>query len=42
MLSITHTHEAGTIIEGTAKGDGSAAILKANRWDMKPSWCKNA
>ena len=32
MLSITHTHEAGTIIEGTAKGDGSAAILKANRW----------
>lgn len=32
MLTITHTHEAGTIIEGTAKGDGSAAILKANRW----------
>ena len=32
MLTITHTHEAGTIIEGTAKGDGTAAILKANRW----------
>ncbi len=32
MLTITHTHEAGTIIEGTAKGDGTAEILKANRW----------
>lgn len=32
MLTITHTHEAGTIIEGTGKGDGTAAILKANRW----------
>lgn len=32
MLTITHTHEAGTIIDGTAKGDGSAEILKANRW----------
>lgn len=32
MLTITHTHEAGTIIEGTAKGDGTAPILKANRW----------
>lgn len=32
MLTITHTHEAGTIIEGTAKGDGTAAILTANRW----------
>lgn len=32
MLTITHTHEAGTIIEGTSRGDGTAAILKANRW----------
>lgn len=32
MLNITHTHEAGTVIEGTAKGDGTAEILKANRW----------
>ena len=32
MLTITHTHEAGTIIEGTSKGDGSAATLKANGW----------
>lgn len=32
MLTITHTHETGTLIEGTEKGDGSAAALKANRW----------
>ncbi len=32
MLTITHTHEAGTIIDGTAKGDGTATSLKANRW----------
>lgn len=32
MLTITHTHEAGTIIDGTSKGDGSADVLKANRW----------
>jgi len=32
MLTITHTHETGTIIEGTSKGDGTAEILKANRW----------
>lgn len=32
MLTITHTHEAGTIIEGTSKGDGSAAALKGQRW----------
>lgn len=32
MLTITHTHEAGTLIEGTARGDGTAEILKQNRW----------
>lgn len=32
MLTITHTHEAGTMIEGTTRGDGTAAILKAQRW----------
>lgn len=32
MLVITHTHEAGTIIEGTSRGDGTAPILKAHRW----------
>ena len=31
-LTITHTHEAGTLIDGTSKGDTSVAILKANRW----------
>lgn len=31
-LAITHTHEAGTLIDGTAKGDASVAILKANCW----------
>lgn len=32
MLTITHTHEAGTLIDGTARGDGTAEILKANGW----------
>lgn len=32
MLTITHTHEAGTIIDGTARGDGTAEVLKANGW----------
>lgn len=32
MLTITHTDEAGTLIEGTAKGDGVAPILKAHGW----------
>jgi hypothetical protein len=31
-LTITHSHAEGTLIAGTAKGDGSAAALKANRW----------
>ena len=31
-LTITHTPEEGTLIEGTAKGDGSAPALKANGW----------
>src|SRR5689334_7644374 len=29
MTIITHTREAGTLIEGTMKGDGSNAVLKA-------------
>ena len=32
MLTITHTHEAGTTIDGTSKGDGTADVLKANGW----------
>ncbi|WP_280248520.1 MULTISPECIES: DUF3560 domain-containing protein [Nocardia] len=31
-LTITHTRAAGTLIEGTRKGDGTAEILKANGW----------
>lgn len=31
-LTITHTHPEGTLIEGTAKGDGTAEVLKAHRW----------
>ena len=32
MLTITHTHAAGTLIEGTNKEDGTAGPLKANGW----------
>lgn len=31
-LTITHSHEAGTLIEGTAKGDGTADVLKRTGW----------
>jgi len=31
-LTITHTHEAGTLIEGTSKGDGTADVLKRVGW----------
>lgn len=31
-LTITHTHSEGTLIDGTARGDGSAEVLKINRW----------
>ncbi|WP_244296368.1 DUF3560 domain-containing protein [Pseudoclavibacter terrae] len=37
VLTIIHTHEAGTLIEGTARGDGSAAVLKEQRW----RWSRN-
>lgn len=40
-IIITHTREAGTLVEGTAKGDGSAAPLKAAgfRWSRNlGSW----
>jgi hypothetical protein len=32
MLTITHTHAEGTLIDGTSKGDGTAEALKANGW----------
>lgn len=31
-LTITHTHPEGTLIDGTAKGDGTAEVLKSHRW----------
>lgn len=31
-ITIIHSHAEGTLIEGTAKGDGTNEILKANRW----------
>lgn len=31
-LTITHTAAEGTMIDGTTKGDGTAEILKLNRW----------
>ena len=36
-LTITHTHADGTLIDGTSRGDGSAEILKAQRW----RWSRN-
>ncbi|MCD2114392.1 DUF3560 domain-containing protein [Rhodococcus rhodochrous] len=36
-LTITHTHAEGTLIDGTSRGDGSAEILKAQRW----RWSRN-
>ncbi|WP_137725646.1 DUF3560 domain-containing protein [Prescottella subtropica] len=36
-LTITHTHADGALIDGTARGDGTAPILKANRW----RWSRN-
>jgi hypothetical protein len=32
MLTITHTHTAGTLIDGTSRGDGTGDVLKANGW----------
>ena len=32
MLTISHSHAAGTMIDGTSKGDGTADVLKAVGW----------
>src|SRR5690606_2120725 len=32
MLTITHTREGGTLIDGTERGDGTNVVLKAHRW----------
>lgn len=37
MITIKHTHEDGTLVYGTSKSDGTAAILKANRFRWFPS-----
>lgn len=37
MPAITHTRETGTLIDGTAKGDGTNLILKACGW----RWSRN-
>lgn len=31
-LTITHSHEEGTLIDGTSRGDGSAEVLKSQGW----------
>ena len=37
MITISHTHADGTLVYGTSKEDGTAAILKANRFRWFPS-----
>lgn len=32
MLTITHTPADGTVLDGTARGDGTAPLLKSNGW----------
>jgi hypothetical protein len=36
-IALVHTHAGGTIAYGTSKGDGSAEVLKENRW----RWSRN-
>lgn len=31
-LRITHTHETGTLLDGTQRGDGTAALIKPHGW----------
>lgn len=37
VITIRHTHEDGTLVDGTSKGDGTAEILKAHRFRWFPS-----
>lgn len=37
MITISHTHTDGTLVDGTSRGDGTAAILKAARFRWFPS-----
>jgi hypothetical protein len=36
-ITISHTRAEGTIVDGTAKGDGTAPILKAAGFRWAPS-----
>ena len=37
MITISHTHADGTLVHGTDRGDGTAAVLKAARFRWFPS-----
>ncbi|MFJ4469548.1 DUF3560 domain-containing protein [Streptomyces sp. NPDC089424] len=37
MITITHTHEDGTLVDGTDRGDGTAPILKTHGFRWFPS-----
>ena len=37
MITITHTHADGTLVDGTERGDGSAAVLKSEGFRWFPS-----
>lgn len=37
MIQITHTHADGTLVDGTARGDGTAPILKSHGFRWFPS-----
>ena len=37
MITIEHRHESGTLVHGTERGDGTAAILKSARFRWFPS-----
>jgi hypothetical protein len=37
MIAITHTHQDGTLVDGTERGDGTAPILKSHGFRWFPS-----
>ena len=37
MLEISHSHEEGTLLAGTTRGDGSGEVVKACGW----RWSRN-
>lgn len=42
MFTITHTHEAGTLIVGSSRNDGSAEVLRATSWRWSSKILGNA